>query len=108
MPTKGNFALLLDLARETSSEKRRDLLRRLGDAHVEAEKLEAKAGDLGNHFLGFDNQNVGTRLRHGGLLHIQANEAIKALARLHLKINPQKTRIVPPEEKLEWLGVVIP
>lgn len=36
------------------------------------------------------------------------NEAIKALARLRLKINPQKTRIVPPDEKLEWLGVVIP
>ena len=36
------------------------------------------------------------------------NEALKALARLRLKVNPQKTRILQPEEKLEWLGVVIP
>ncbi len=36
------------------------------------------------------------------------NDALRALARLRLKINPQKTRILPPEEKLEWLGVVIP
>lgn len=36
------------------------------------------------------------------------NDALRALARIHLKINPQKTKILPPEEKLEWLGVVIP
>ncbi len=36
------------------------------------------------------------------------NEALKALAHLRLKVNPQKTRILPPEERLEWLGVVIP
>lgn len=36
------------------------------------------------------------------------NEALKALARLRLKVNPQKTRILQPEEKLEWLGVVLP
>ena len=36
------------------------------------------------------------------------NEALKVLARLRLKVNPQKTRILQPEEKLEWLGVVIP
>lgn len=36
------------------------------------------------------------------------NEALRALAKIRLKINPQKTRILPPEEKLEWLGVVIP
>lgn len=36
------------------------------------------------------------------------NEALRSLAKIRLKINPQKTRILPPEEKLEWLGVVIP
>lgn len=36
------------------------------------------------------------------------NHALRALGRLRLKINPQKTKILPPEEKLEWLGVVIP
>jgi RNA-directed DNA polymerase len=36
------------------------------------------------------------------------NDALRALARIRLKINPQKTKILPPEEKLEWLGVVIP
>ncbi|NUM46878.1 MAG: RNA-dependent DNA polymerase [Anaerolineales bacterium] len=35
------------------------------------------------------------------------NEAIRALARLRLKVNPAKTRIVSPKEPLEWLGVVI-
>ena len=36
------------------------------------------------------------------------NAALRMLARLRLKINPEKTKILPPEEKLEWLGVVIP
>lgn len=36
------------------------------------------------------------------------NDALRALARIRLRINPQKTKILPPEEKLEWLGVVIP
>lgn len=35
------------------------------------------------------------------------NEAIRALARLRLKVNPAKTRIVSPQEPLEWLGVLI-
>ncbi len=35
------------------------------------------------------------------------NEALRALARLHLKANLQKTRILPPDEQLEWLGAVI-
>lgn len=36
------------------------------------------------------------------------NNAVKTLARLKLKINPQKTHILSPEDRLEWLGVVIP
>lgn len=35
------------------------------------------------------------------------NDALRSLARLHLKANLEKTRIVPPEEKLEWLGAMI-
>lgn len=35
------------------------------------------------------------------------NEAVRALARLKLKVNPTKTRIISPKEPLEWLGVVI-
>lgn len=35
------------------------------------------------------------------------NDALRALARLHLKINPHKTRILSPEDELEWLGVRI-
>jgi RNA-directed DNA polymerase len=35
------------------------------------------------------------------------NDAVRALARLRLKVNPEKTRILSPREKLEWLGAVI-
>jgi RNA-directed DNA polymerase len=35
------------------------------------------------------------------------NHALRSLSRLHLKVNPAKTRILSPEEKLEWLGAVI-
>ena len=35
------------------------------------------------------------------------NEAVRALARLRLKVNPQKTRILSPQDNLEWLGAVI-
>ena len=35
------------------------------------------------------------------------NDAIRVLARLHLKANLEKTRILPPSEKLEWLGAAI-
>lgn len=35
------------------------------------------------------------------------NEALRSLAKLHLKANVEKTRIVPPGEQLEWLGVVL-
>lgn len=33
--------------------------------------------------------------------------ALKELERLHLKVNLTKTRILPPKEKLEWLGSLI-
>lgn len=36
------------------------------------------------------------------------NDALRSLAKLHLKANLEKTRIVPPGEKLEWLGAMIP
>ncbi len=36
------------------------------------------------------------------------NDALRALGRIRLKINSQKTRILSPEERLEWLGIVIP
>jgi RNA-directed DNA polymerase len=36
------------------------------------------------------------------------NDALRSLAKLHLKANLEKTRILPPDEKLEWLGAVIP
>jgi len=35
------------------------------------------------------------------------NHALLSLNKLHLKVNPTKTRILSPEEKLEWLGSVI-
>lgn len=35
------------------------------------------------------------------------NEAVRALAQLKLRVNPQKTRLLGPGEKLEWLGAVI-
>lgn len=35
------------------------------------------------------------------------NHALKSLSRLHLKVNPSKTKILSPGEKLEWLGSVI-
>lgn len=35
------------------------------------------------------------------------NRATIALSRLRLKLNPGKTRILPPSEPLEWLGVTI-
>lgn len=46
MPTKGNFSLLLDLARETSSEKRRELLRQVTDVFLEddASRTDTEAG----------------------------------------------------------------
>ena len=34
-------------------------------------------------------------------------DALKDLEELHLKVNLAKTRILPPHEKLEWLGKVI-
>ncbi len=36
------------------------------------------------------------------------NDAIRALAKLHLKANLEKTHILSPGQKLEWLGAVIP
>jgi len=35
------------------------------------------------------------------------NDAVRALARLRLKVNPEKTRILSPQENLDWLGAVI-
>jgi hypothetical protein len=35
-------------------------------------------------------------------------DALRALNKLHLKVNPAKTRVVGPEAKVEWLGAVIP
>jgi len=35
------------------------------------------------------------------------NDALRSLARLHLKANFEKTHILPPDQKLEWLGAVI-
>jgi RNA-directed DNA polymerase len=35
------------------------------------------------------------------------NDAVRCLAKLRLKVNPEKTRIIRPDEPLEWLGVVI-
>lgn len=35
------------------------------------------------------------------------NDAVRSLSKLHLKANPDKTRILPPDQKLEWLGAVI-
>jgi RNA-directed DNA polymerase len=35
------------------------------------------------------------------------NDALRSLSRLHLKVNPEKTRILSPEQELEWLGSVI-
>jgi RNA-directed DNA polymerase len=35
------------------------------------------------------------------------NDAVKALAGLHLKVNPEKTRILSPTDRLEWLGEVV-
>ncbi|WKZ40440.1 MAG: reverse transcriptase domain-containing protein [Anaerolineales bacterium] len=35
------------------------------------------------------------------------NDALRSLDRLHLKVNPAKTRILTPEQELEWLGAVI-
>lgn len=36
------------------------------------------------------------------------NQAIIALDRIRLKINPEKTHILPPEEPVRWLGEQIP
>ena len=46
MPSKGNFALLVDLARETSSEKRRELLRQVTDVFLEDDtsRTDTEAG----------------------------------------------------------------
>lgn len=35
------------------------------------------------------------------------NDALRTLGRLHLKVNTTKTRILAPEQELEWLGSVI-
>jgi hypothetical protein len=35
------------------------------------------------------------------------NDALRSLGRLHLKVNPAKTRILAPEQELEWLGSII-
>lgn len=35
------------------------------------------------------------------------NDALRSLAKLHLKANLEKTRILQPGEQLEWLGAVI-
>lgn len=35
------------------------------------------------------------------------NDALRSLAKLHLKANLEKTHILPPEQQLEWLGAVI-
>jgi RNA-directed DNA polymerase len=35
------------------------------------------------------------------------NQATIALSKIHLKINPTKTRLLAPTEKLEWLGTAI-
>jgi RNA-directed DNA polymerase len=38
---------------------------------------------------------------------IAYNEALRSLAKLHLKANLEKARIIRPGEQLEWLGAVI-
>lgn len=35
------------------------------------------------------------------------NDALRSLGRLHLKVNTAKTRILTPDQNLEWLGAVI-
>lgn len=35
------------------------------------------------------------------------NDAVRSLARLHLKVNTDKTKILAPDQPLEWLGAVI-
>lgn len=35
------------------------------------------------------------------------NDALRTLARLCLKVNPEKTRLLSPKEQLEWLGALI-
>ncbi len=35
------------------------------------------------------------------------NESIAALAQLRLKVNPEKTRILSPADRLEWLGYMV-
>jgi RNA-directed DNA polymerase len=35
------------------------------------------------------------------------NNAVRSLARLRLKINLEKTRILSPQDKLEWLGAIV-
>ena len=35
------------------------------------------------------------------------NDALRSLARLRLKVNLEKTHILSPDQKLEWLGAVI-
>ena len=35
------------------------------------------------------------------------NDAVRSLARLHLKVNADKTKILAPDQPLEWLGTVI-
>lgn len=36
------------------------------------------------------------------------NDALRSLAKLHLKANLEKTHILSPDQKLEWLGAMIP
>jgi RNA-directed DNA polymerase len=61
----------------------------------------------GYHLARFADDWVITASEQGGAER-SYNEALKALAHLRLKVNPKKTRILQPEEQLEWLGVVIP
>ena len=35
------------------------------------------------------------------------NESIAALAQIRLKVNPEKTRILSPADRLEWLGYIV-
>jgi len=76
-------------------------------ANIYLHPFDQALTESGNHLARFADDWVITAPEQTRAEH-SYNEALKALARLRLKVNLQKTRILPPEEKLEWLGVVIP